>query len=225
MSAYEDWEKFQKELSLTLPKATYNAWLHGSRGVEWNGDCITVEVINGYAVDWLNSRLMGTIEKLFSEIAERLITVKFVAVVTPSITTTTITKKEVPAQTMPALLFNGFQQIQANYTQTPNELIDTILPYVKPTVGILIMVVFRHTVGTILSPRGDRQHEWIATIRLVREVCNFSEKSCGMAIKEAVELNLITCREVTTDEWKRAKIYPRKGELVFAFSPKWKHQR
>lgn len=230
MNAYEDWEKAKKALSLVLPKSTFNAWLLSSRGVEWSrdGNEIIVEVINGYAVDWLNSRLMGTIEKLFSEIEERSLTVKFVAETSATLATLATlatSQEEVPAQTMPALLFDGFEQLRSNYSQIPNELIDNILPYVKPTVCILVLMVFRHTIGTIIS-KSDRQHEWVTTNRIVCETCSLSQKSCKTSLEEAVNLNLILFREVTQpDQIKKARIKPRKGELVYALAPKWKHQQ
>jgi chromosomal replication initiation ATPase DnaA len=51
------------ELQLQMTRATFDAWLRGSRVVETGDGCLTVAVRPAYAVDWLQSRIQRTVAR------------------------------------------------------------------------------------------------------------------------------------------------------------------
>ncbi|MEO8082549.1 MAG: DnaA N-terminal domain-containing protein [Ardenticatenales bacterium] len=55
--AEETWRNVLTALRLQMTRATFDAWLKHTRGVEFDGDTIIVEVPNAATNDWLTSRL------------------------------------------------------------------------------------------------------------------------------------------------------------------------
>ena len=61
--AHRLWARCLGELQLHVTKVTFDTWLRGSRAIEAGYDCLTITVRHGYAVDWLQNRLLSVIER------------------------------------------------------------------------------------------------------------------------------------------------------------------
>jgi hypothetical protein len=84
------WQEALGELQLQLTGATFDTWLRRSSAVAFEGDTLIVAVHNQYAQDWLENRLLSTIERTLTGIVGRTIKARFVvrtrelpAVITP----------------------------------------------------------------------------------------------------------------------------------------------
>ena len=62
------WPAVLSELKLQMTEATFDAWLRNTIGTV-AGDQLTVAVKNGYAKDWLESRLLTTVERTVARVA------------------------------------------------------------------------------------------------------------------------------------------------------------
>ncbi len=67
--AHRLWQRALDELKLRVPKAAFDAWLRDTRclGVE-DGSCLVVGAKNGYAVEWLETRLAEVIMSVLSSV-------------------------------------------------------------------------------------------------------------------------------------------------------------
>jgi hypothetical protein len=59
--ARQIWARSLDELELQMTRATFDTWLRGSRVVEPGDGWLTIAVRHGYAVDWLQHRLLPVI--------------------------------------------------------------------------------------------------------------------------------------------------------------------
>jgi len=77
------WQAALGDLQLQMTRATFDAWLRGSRVVEGNveGDApyLTIYVRRVHAVDWLQARLKGVIDRTVRQRAGREVAVSFTA--------------------------------------------------------------------------------------------------------------------------------------------------
>jgi len=73
------WASALEELKLQMARATFDAWLRGSRVVELGEGALKVEVRHAHNVDWLQHRLRQTVERTVSRLAGRPVAVTFVA--------------------------------------------------------------------------------------------------------------------------------------------------
>lgn len=76
------WKDVLNELALQMPRATFNTWLLGTKVLEPSpgtavGDNLIIGVRNDYAVDWLENRLRGTIERCAKAIAGHEIRISY----------------------------------------------------------------------------------------------------------------------------------------------------
>jgi len=78
MSAEQTWQVALDQLKHQLTRATFNTWVKNTRLVNYTGNTYTIGVKNTYAKDWLENRLMGTIENTLSNTAGDSVQVKFV---------------------------------------------------------------------------------------------------------------------------------------------------
>ena len=72
------WSATLGELQLQMTQATFDTWLRDSRLLKFEGDVVVVAVKNGYAKDWLQSRLLTTIKRTLARQLGRPVDVKFV---------------------------------------------------------------------------------------------------------------------------------------------------
>ena len=69
LTAAQVWDAALGELQLEMTKATFDTWLRDSRLVAYDDGTLTVAVRNSYARDWLESRLMTTIQRVVDRLA------------------------------------------------------------------------------------------------------------------------------------------------------------
>jgi len=63
MDAEQLWQTAKGELQLQLTQATYETWLRNSKGVSFEDGVLTVAVHNTFVRDWLENRLLDTIQR------------------------------------------------------------------------------------------------------------------------------------------------------------------
>ncbi|MGI6368867.1 MAG: chromosomal replication initiator protein DnaA [Anaerolineae bacterium] len=78
MNAQELWQTACGLLQLQLSKPVYDTWFERTQGLSCEDGLLVVGVRSGYAKDWLENRLYGSIQRTLSEIAHRTMTVRFV---------------------------------------------------------------------------------------------------------------------------------------------------
>jgi DNA-binding transcriptional ArsR family regulator len=77
--ARQIWARSLDELELQMTQATFDTWLRGSRVVKAGDDSLTIAVRHGYAVDWLQHRLLPAIQPTVARQAGGDIRITFVA--------------------------------------------------------------------------------------------------------------------------------------------------
>lgn len=82
MSVEQAWQAVQGQLQMEMPRASFDTWVRATQAVRFDGNVLSVRVINAYARDWLESRLQSTVERLLVGILNQSVVVKFVAVET-----------------------------------------------------------------------------------------------------------------------------------------------
>ena len=71
------WKSVLDQLSLELPKATYDIWLEETRVLNWSGNCLTIGAANAYIRDWLEARLTSKVIRMLTGILKQKIEVRF----------------------------------------------------------------------------------------------------------------------------------------------------
>ena len=95
MNPRQIWQAALGELQLEMTQAAFNTWLRDTRLVAYEDGDLIVGVRNGYAKDWLENRLKGTVQRVVTRLANRTVQVRFVAWEEPA---------ETPEPTQPAPL-------------------------------------------------------------------------------------------------------------------------
>lgn len=72
------WQATLGELQMQMTKATFDTWVKQTRVLAYEDGTFIIGVQNGYAKDWLENRLLGTIKRTLSGIVKRSVEVKFV---------------------------------------------------------------------------------------------------------------------------------------------------
>lgn len=72
------WQAALDELRMQLTSATFDTWLRHSAAVSLEGDTLVVGVVNAYAQDWLQHRMLELAQRIVTGIAGRSVTVQFV---------------------------------------------------------------------------------------------------------------------------------------------------
>ena len=76
--AAQVWRATLVELQLQMTQATFDSWLRDSRLLELEDGVCVVEVKSDYAKDWLEHRLLSTIERTLIRVIGRTVELKFV---------------------------------------------------------------------------------------------------------------------------------------------------
>ena len=63
---------------MEMPRASFDTWARDSRAVRFHGNVLFIGVHNGYAREWLESRLQSTAQRLLVGIMNKSVTVEFV---------------------------------------------------------------------------------------------------------------------------------------------------
>ena len=71
------WETALGELQLQMTKATFDTWVKQTSVLAYEDGTFIIGVQNGYAKDWLENRLAGSIKRTLTSILNRSVEVKF----------------------------------------------------------------------------------------------------------------------------------------------------
>lgn len=77
LTVREVWRRVLQELAMQMTRVTFDTWLRGSQAVGVREHGIVVQVRDGYAVEWLQSRLSVAIQRTLTGIAGRPVDVHF----------------------------------------------------------------------------------------------------------------------------------------------------
>ncbi|MCX7683406.1 MAG: chromosomal replication initiator protein DnaA [Anaerolineae bacterium] len=72
------WPAVLGELQLQMTQGTFDTWLRDTRLLKCEDDTYVIGVRNGYAKDWLESKLLGVIKRTLVRMVGRTVEVKFV---------------------------------------------------------------------------------------------------------------------------------------------------
>jgi chromosomal replication initiator protein len=72
------WSAALGELQLQMTSATFDTWLRNTRLLKYEEGVFVIAVSSGYAKDWLENRLLGTVKRTLAHLAGRTVGVKFV---------------------------------------------------------------------------------------------------------------------------------------------------
>jgi chromosomal replication initiator protein len=78
MNAKKVWQAALGELQLQMTKATFDTWVKQTHVLAYEDGTFVIGVQNGYAKDWLENRLHGTIQRTLASILKRSVEVRFV---------------------------------------------------------------------------------------------------------------------------------------------------
>jgi len=77
MTADQIWQASLRELQLQMTKATFDTWLKNTRAISHEGEIFIVGVPNALARDWLENRLLTTVERTLVGIIGHPVEVEF----------------------------------------------------------------------------------------------------------------------------------------------------
>jgi len=231
------WVYVMDELKCTMMKSIFDTWLRGMRLQGFRENVMVISVKNDYAKDWIENRLALVIGRTCSTIWETSLELEFnvcreepvqLAFVAQTVDTqgTAVPQPDIG---LPAFSWVGFEGLKNNYTQVPNQLIDEVIPFISPTVGILVLATFRNTVGRFIDASANREDEWATTNRHICVACNIGRSSVYAAIWDARAMGLLVYRRV--EEAIERKHLCRKWQLsiderqeVFTLRPRWTNE-
>lgn len=78
MSPRQAWEAVLGQLSMDMPRSSFDTWVRDTQPVRWDDGVLSIGVRNGYARDWLESRLLSTVSRLLAGMLDRAVDVRFV---------------------------------------------------------------------------------------------------------------------------------------------------
>jgi chromosomal replication initiator protein len=78
MKSDQIWPAALGELQLQMPQATFDTWLRDSRLLKHEDGLFVVGVKNGYAKDWLENRLLGTVKRTLVRLIGRTVEIQFI---------------------------------------------------------------------------------------------------------------------------------------------------
>lgn len=108
-------------------------------------------------------------------------------------------------------------------TPIPNTLFDVYLSTLKPSETVILLTVFRQTIGWIDQRTGMRKtRDWITNSQFQRKT-GLSDKTVTQAINTLCEYQLLK----VTDEYGNVLYSPesRRGKLKLFYAPMFKSQR
>lgn len=79
MNPQEIWESVLAHLQQEMPRASFDTWVRDTSALSLEHNLLTVSTRNGYARDWLESRISNPTQRILQELLQKPITVRFVA--------------------------------------------------------------------------------------------------------------------------------------------------
>ncbi len=78
MNAEQLWHAAQGQIQLEMPRASYDTWVRDAELLAYEDGQFIIGVRNAYARDWLQSRLLSTVQRILSGMAGRTVEVRFI---------------------------------------------------------------------------------------------------------------------------------------------------
>ncbi len=78
MNAQQAWQATLGQLQMEMSKASFDTWVRNAELVKHNQDIFTIGVKNAYAREWLESRLLSTVQRLLTGFMENPQNVQFI---------------------------------------------------------------------------------------------------------------------------------------------------
>jgi chromosomal replication initiator protein len=78
MNGEQAWQAAVGQLQLEMPKATFDTWVRDTEFISYEDGNFIIGAPNGFARDWLQSRLTSTVARLLAGIMNRTVEVRFV---------------------------------------------------------------------------------------------------------------------------------------------------
>ena len=78
MNAEQAWQSVLGQLQMEMPRASFDTWVRDTKPVSYQDGILTIGVRNAYARDWLESRLVSTVNRLLVGILNASVSVNFV---------------------------------------------------------------------------------------------------------------------------------------------------
>ena len=118
------WHAALGELQLQMTKATFDTWVKQTYVLAYEDGTFVIGVQNGYAKDWLENRLHGTIQRTLTGILGRSVEVRFVVQPSPPRSKEPVSLLEAPHdQPRPAKSSNGHHSVALNTYYTFDQFI------------------------------------------------------------------------------------------------------
>lgn len=78
MNPHEIWESVLAQLQQKMPRASFETWALDTDALSLEHNLLTISARNGYARDWLESRITHPVQRILQELLQKPITVRFV---------------------------------------------------------------------------------------------------------------------------------------------------
>ena len=78
MNPTEIWDAVLAQLQQEMPRASFDTWVRDTDVLSLEHNLLTVSARNGYARDWLESRITNPVQRILQELLQKPITVRFV---------------------------------------------------------------------------------------------------------------------------------------------------
>lgn len=188
------WRVVLGELRLQMTGATFNTWLLDSVALSETGNDLVVGVRNAYAKDWLENRLIDTINRVvWAYGGSSEVKVRFEVKVENwgRVGQVLVLGPEDEDQDAAANVqqFIGFEPFQANFVQVPRQFFEVVLPGESPVVVAFVAGVIAQTVGVVVNFHTSARREWWeASHGEIGRVCGIASRVSVMkAVKVARE--------------------------------------
>ena len=188
------WQAVLQELEQQMDRATFVAWLQDARLLRVaEGGAWVVGVRNEQAREWVTARLQEGIEQAVAALAGEGVAVTFEVAAPPAAPCLD------PAGSTGGgngggdpggggANFPGFAPITSNFTTTPNQYFEVVLPEGPPSLAAFVGAVIHGTIGQIVNwHTGERQEWWEASYSEIMAAAGLSKGSVVTAVRGAVE--------------------------------------
>ena len=78
MNIEETWKSVLEQLQTDMPRASFETWVRDTKALSYSDGVLTIAVRNAYARDWLESRIVSTVNRLLVGILNENVHVNFV---------------------------------------------------------------------------------------------------------------------------------------------------
>ena len=78
MDAESAWQATLRQLQMEMPRASFDTWVRDTRFLSLDEEIFKVGVRNDYARDWLDNRLLSTVDRMLAGMLNQSVSVHFV---------------------------------------------------------------------------------------------------------------------------------------------------